>query len=256
MKYDTITFTNAASDTDAICCPGTHSSILCYLTVPSSPLAAAYPAAQSSNIRPVCVQSAVCGALWTGRTKMALQAIKYSDGKLQLLDQRLLPYETVYLAVPNPQAAWQQIKVIPQQCRAVTATGNLSAAKDMCMDQPNNLLLWYTGHGCPWCARHRCHRGSGAGSSPDCWWQGQAVQQCGGMHTGHRSNDGLLSDQVIMVYTQQLYSMHRRCVWETATLQQPSECPLVWHQEGTSFLQRRVGDASYMRAAFQCFRVQ
>jgi methylthioribose-1-phosphate isomerase len=41
----------------------------------------------------------------------ALEAIKYSDGKLQLLDQRLLPLETVYLDVPDPQAAWQQIKV-------------------------------------------------------------------------------------------------------------------------------------------------
>jgi len=41
----------------------------------------------------------------------ALEAIKYSDGKLQLLDQRLLPLETVYLDVPDPKAAWQQIKV-------------------------------------------------------------------------------------------------------------------------------------------------
>lgn len=40
-----------------------------------------------------------------------LQAIKYADGQLQLLDQRLLPYETVYLDVPDPKAAWQQIKV-------------------------------------------------------------------------------------------------------------------------------------------------
>lgn len=46
---------------------------------------------------------------------MSLQAIKYSDGKLQLLDQRLLPYETVYLDVPDPKAAWQQIKVLQQQ---------------------------------------------------------------------------------------------------------------------------------------------
>jgi methylthioribose-1-phosphate isomerase len=42
-----------------------------------------------------------------------LQAIKYADGQLQLLDQRLLPYETVYLDVPDPKAAWQQIKVSP-----------------------------------------------------------------------------------------------------------------------------------------------
>lgn len=50
----------------------------------------------------------------------ALEAIKYQDGKLQLLDQRLLPLEAVYLDVPDPQAAWQQIKVgqpIQQLCQ-------------------------------------------------------------------------------------------------------------------------------------------
>lgn len=41
----------------------------------------------------------------------ALEAIKYKDGKLQLLDQRLLPLETVYLDVPDPKAAHKQIKV-------------------------------------------------------------------------------------------------------------------------------------------------
>lgn len=40
-----------------------------------------------------------------------LQAIRYASGSLQLLDQRLLPRETVYLDVPDLQAAWQQIKV-------------------------------------------------------------------------------------------------------------------------------------------------
>jgi hypothetical protein len=46
----------------------------------------------------------------------ALEAIKYSDGKLQLLDQRLLPLETVYLDVPDPKAAWQHIKVSWHGC--------------------------------------------------------------------------------------------------------------------------------------------
>ncbi len=34
---------------------------------------------------------------------MALQAIRYERGRLQLLDQRLLPFESVYLEVPTPQ---------------------------------------------------------------------------------------------------------------------------------------------------------
>ena len=34
---------------------------------------------------------------------MALQAIKYERGRLQLLDQRLLPFDSIYLDVPTPQ---------------------------------------------------------------------------------------------------------------------------------------------------------
>jgi hypothetical protein len=56
--------------------------------------------------------AALCLSLQPPSISMgALEAIKYADGKLQLLDQRLLPLETVYLDVDTPQAAWQQIKV-------------------------------------------------------------------------------------------------------------------------------------------------
>lgn len=39
-----------------------------------------------------------------------LVAIKYERGQLRLLDQRRLPFEEVWLDVPTPQDAWQQIK--------------------------------------------------------------------------------------------------------------------------------------------------
>ncbi|WIA19547.1 hypothetical protein OEZ85_004156 [Tetradesmus obliquus] len=58
-----------------------------------------------------------------------LQAIKYADGQLQLLDQRLLPYETVYLDVPDPKAAWQQIKdMVVRGAPAIGVTGALALA--------------------------------------------------------------------------------------------------------------------------------
>lgn len=41
---------------------------------------------------------------------MALQAIKYTRGSLELLDQRLLPHEFKYLPVPDPQTSWLHIK--------------------------------------------------------------------------------------------------------------------------------------------------
>ena len=57
----------------------------------------------------------------------ALQAIRYADGRLSLLDQRLLPLERVYLDVPDAKAAWQAIKV---RCvwGGVAAAGRRQAA--------------------------------------------------------------------------------------------------------------------------------
>jgi hypothetical protein len=40
-----------------------------------------------------------------------LLAIKYTRGSLELLDQRLLPLESVYLPVKNNQDAWTMIRV-------------------------------------------------------------------------------------------------------------------------------------------------
>ncbi len=41
---------------------------------------------------------------------MALEAIKYSDGKLEILDQLLLPDETKYIPVKNAEDGWDVIK--------------------------------------------------------------------------------------------------------------------------------------------------
>lgn len=43
-----------------------------------------------------------------GMTK--LLAIKYSRGKLELLDQRSLPFESHYIAIDTPQQAYDAIK--------------------------------------------------------------------------------------------------------------------------------------------------
>jgi methylthioribose-1-phosphate isomerase len=72
-----------------------------------------------------------------------LQAIKYADGHLQLLDQRLLPYETVYLDVPDPQAAWQQIKVRPW---CISMSENVSMSMVACRRHLQST---------PWC---QCHQ--------------------------------------------------------------------------------------------------
>jgi methylthioribose-1-phosphate isomerase len=39
-----------------------------------------------------------------------LEAIRYSRGRLELLDQRLLPQQAVYLPSPSPEAAHEHIR--------------------------------------------------------------------------------------------------------------------------------------------------
>ena len=41
---------------------------------------------------------------------MVLQAIKYSRGKLEILDQLQLPHQQVYISIENPQDAWDAIQ--------------------------------------------------------------------------------------------------------------------------------------------------
>jgi 5-methylthioribose kinase len=60
----------------------------------------------------------------------ALQAILYSrDSGLQLLDQRLLPFEQKYLPVPTVQDAWQQIRdMVVRGAPAIGVAGALALA--------------------------------------------------------------------------------------------------------------------------------
>lgn len=63
---------------------------------------------------------------------MSLQAIKYARGSLQLLDQRLLPFETVYLEVPDAKAAWTQIRdMVVRGAPAIGVTGALAMAVEL-----------------------------------------------------------------------------------------------------------------------------
>ena len=41
---------------------------------------------------------------------MSLEAIKYSNGHLEILDQLLLPHESKYIAVNNTEDGWNVIK--------------------------------------------------------------------------------------------------------------------------------------------------
>ena len=40
---------------------------------------------------------------------MTLEAIKYNNGKLELLDQLKLPFETVYFTIENIKDGWEAI---------------------------------------------------------------------------------------------------------------------------------------------------
>ena len=63
---------------------------------------------------------------------MSLQAIRYERGSLQLLDQRLLPFETVYLPVPDAKAAWTQIRdMVVRGAPAIGVTGALALAVEL-----------------------------------------------------------------------------------------------------------------------------
>ena len=41
---------------------------------------------------------------------MTLEAIKYNDGKLEILDQLLLPIRSEYISVLNTEDGWNVIK--------------------------------------------------------------------------------------------------------------------------------------------------
>jgi methylthioribose-1-phosphate isomerase len=61
-----------------------------------------------------------------------LQAIKYERGRLELLDQRLLPHKFTYLPVATPGDGWLHIKdMVVRGAPAIGVTGVLTIAVDL-----------------------------------------------------------------------------------------------------------------------------
>lgn len=58
-----------------------------------------------------------------------LLAIRYERGKLELLDQRLLPFESIYIPVESPQAAHDAIRsMVVRGAPAIGCTAALATA--------------------------------------------------------------------------------------------------------------------------------
>jgi methylthioribose-1-phosphate isomerase len=63
---------------------------------------------------------------------MSLQAIRYARGSLELLDQRQLPQQFVYLPAQTPATAWQYIKeMVVRGAPAIGVCGVLAIATDL-----------------------------------------------------------------------------------------------------------------------------
>lgn len=58
-----------------------------------------------------------------------LLAIRYARGQLELLDQRLLPFESTYLPIATPQAAFDAIRdMVVRGAPAIGCTAALAVA--------------------------------------------------------------------------------------------------------------------------------
>ncbi|XP_043240059.1 methylthioribose-1-phosphate isomerase-like [Amphibalanus amphitrite] len=63
---------------------------------------------------------------------MTLEAIRYSRGRLEVLDQLLLPHQTVYIPVPDADAGWTVInKMQVRGAPAIAIVGCLSLAVEL-----------------------------------------------------------------------------------------------------------------------------
>ncbi len=69
---------------------------------------------------------------------MSLEAIKYKDGKLELLDQLKLPHETIYLNIETLQDGWKAINEM-----------NVNILKTSSYQIPNILLFLFKVRGAP-----------------------------------------------------------------------------------------------------------
>ncbi|KAG6545215.1 hypothetical protein Mapa_013327 [Marchantia paleacea] len=71
----------------------------------------------------------------------SLEAIRYKRGSLQLLDQKKLPHESVYVDVPDSDAAWLAIKdMVVRGAPAIAVTAALALAVEL-----DNLQTSYQG---------------------------------------------------------------------------------------------------------------
>ncbi|XP_058795180.1 methylthioribose-1-phosphate isomerase [Phymastichus coffea] len=73
---------------------------------------------------------------------MALRAIKWSDGKLEILDQLLLPKETVFIEIKSVKDGWNAInKMQVRGAPAIAVAGCLSLAVDIIRHHYNNTKV-------------------------------------------------------------------------------------------------------------------
>ncbi|KAF3098374.1 S-methyl-5-thioribose-1-phosphate isomerase [Orbilia oligospora] len=70
---------------------------------------------------------------------MALQAIKYSRGTLSILDQLLLPHQSIYISVPDVTTAWNAIKTMQVRgAPAIAIVAVLSLAVELHNNPPSS----------------------------------------------------------------------------------------------------------------------
>ena len=71
---------------------------------------------------------------------MTLEAIKYKDGKLQLLDQLKLPHETVYMDILTLEDGWNAInKMNVRGAPAIAIAGVLTCAVELTKKNFTNI---------------------------------------------------------------------------------------------------------------------
>ncbi|KAF3174156.1 S-methyl-5-thioribose-1-phosphate isomerase [Orbilia oligospora] len=70
---------------------------------------------------------------------MALQAIKYTRGTLSILDQLLLPHQSIYISVPDVTTAWDAIKTMQVRgAPAIAIVAVLSLAVELHNNPPSS----------------------------------------------------------------------------------------------------------------------
>ncbi|XP_028399758.1 methylthioribose-1-phosphate isomerase-like isoform X2 [Dendronephthya gigantea] len=77
---------------------------------------------------------------------MSLEAIRYKPGHLEILNQLLLPHQTIYETVKNTEDGWQAIRQMKVRgAPAIAIVGSLSLAVELatkCFDSKDSLIDW------------------------------------------------------------------------------------------------------------------